>query len=134
MADVITLGDLAAYLDPAAVSGARAELIVDLTNGLIAERWTTPSDPAPTSVRVLALNVAARAWRNKPGHGPLESITRSIDDASRTERYAIPVGDGSGADVFLTDAELATLNGLPAKARVGSIRLGVPGFARSRDW
>lgn len=133
MADVITVADLAAYLDLDELVGVRAELIMELTNGLIAEKWYNPVDPVPTSVRLLALDVAARAWRNKPGQAPLESVTRSFDDSSKTERYVVQRSDSSGAYVYLTDAELAILNG-PPKSQVGSIRLSVPGYARTRSW
>jgi hypothetical protein len=123
---VLTEGTLSAYLDDDAVlDSRRAVEIVRLTNGLIDEEWANPVEPVPVRVELLALEVAARAWRMVPGHGPVESITRSFDDASRTERYAVTVPDESGHQVYLTDAELALLHG-KNKARVGSITLSTP--------
>ena len=126
MADVITTTTLSAYLeDEAILTSTRASEIVDLTNSLIDEEWANPEDPVPARIKMLAYTVAARAYYNKPGRGPLESLTRSFDDSSRTERYAVTVGEANGHDVFLTDDELALLRGT-ARRRVGSIRVAVP--------
>jgi hypothetical protein len=100
-------------------------MIVELTDELVTDEWADPVEPVPARVKLLALSVAARAWRMVPGHGPLESITRSFDDASRTERYAVTAPNESGHEVYLTDAELALLHG-KSKARVGSISIAVP--------
>lgn len=131
MTDVIDTGRLGAYLDDETVfSSERAATIVYLVNSLIAEEWKAPVHPVPVKIELLALSVAARAWAFKPGRGPLESLTRSFDDSSRTERYAVPTGNGDGHEVFLTDAELALLHGV-ARRRVGSISLAVP---RTWSW
>lgn len=126
MADVITTETLSAYLEDSAIlTSTRADKIVELTNSLITEEWVNPVDPVPARVEMLAYTVAARAYYNKPGRGPLESLTRSFDDSSRTERYAVKVGSPDGHDVFLTDDELALLRGT-TRGRVGSIRVNVP--------
>lgn len=109
---IIGVNDLADFLGVETVaSDSRAAYIVGLTNGLLAEVWAAPVDPVPTSVQVLALEVAARGFQARPGAGRMESVTRSIDDGSRTERYAASVADQTGRSVFLTDDEEARLNG-----------------------
>lgn len=111
MEPIIDITALASWLDRDDILGSgRANLIVSLTNALITEAWTHPADPVPASVRVLALTVAARAWAAKPGSGRVQSITSAADDVTRTERYAVTDSAEAG-DVFLTDAELARLNG-----------------------
>lgn len=122
---VVTGPDVAAYLQLDS-EDARAEYVATLVDGLIDEKWVTPVDPVPASVKLMALNVAARAYHASPGRGRLESVTRSVDDASRTERYASSAGDGEG--VFLTEADLAVLNGGTGRKRVRSMRLRVPGY------
>lgn len=133
--DIITTDDLAAYLDvePATTDGGRGRLVVALTNALITEQWVAPVDPAPASVQLIAYAVAARAWAANPGQGPIESITRSFDDSSRTERFAVPAGDPNGHGVYLTGDELAILNPVIVK-RAKSIRLSVPGYGPGSRW
>lgn len=126
--DIIDIDDLAADLDSDLTGNTRALSIVARTNALITQEWTNPISPAPASVFELALAVAERALSNVPGRGAVESITRSFDDSSRTERFSTPGGDMSGRSVYLTDAELAELNGGDIRGRVGSIKLGVPGY------
>ena len=122
--EIITYEKLASYLgDLTLVTNTRLILIADLTNGLINEKWVTPVNPAPVSIELLAYAVASRAWRNDASKTALQSITRSIDDASRTERYAV---SASEVGVFLTDSELGQLR--PSRKRARSIRLKVPGF------
>ena len=107
--DVITAGDLASWLrDPSLAADESLLQIVALTNELVTEEWATPADPVPTRIHLLALNVAARAWGQNPATAHLESVTRSIDDGSRTERYRSATSDGS---IYLTDGELAVLQG-----------------------
>jgi hypothetical protein len=126
MADIITINRLSEWLDDEdLLDSARAGLIVQLTNAEINEAWESPIHPAPAWVLKLALTVASRAWLSKPGRGPIESLTRSFDDSSKTERYAVRETDRSGSDVFLTDEERDRLASRPS-APVGSIRLGVP--------
>ena len=125
--EIITYAELASYLgDPTLETNTRLILITDLTNGLVNEKWITPVDPIPFSVKLIALTVASRAWRNDASKAALQSVTRSVDDASRTERYAVSASDASEAGVFLTASELAQLR--PTRKRVRSIRLRVPGF------
>jgi hypothetical protein len=122
--EIITSTELASYLgDAALATDNRLQLIVDLTNDLVSEKWSKATTPVPASVRLLALAVASRAWRSDPSKAALQSVTRSIDDASRTERYAV---SSEKVGVFLTDAEETQLRG--RRNRVRSIRLKVPGY------
>ena len=108
---VITAAELASWLrDPSLEDDPSLVQVVDLVNDLIDEEWTTPVDPVPVRIKLLALGVAARAWTHDPSTSRLESVTRGVDDATRTERYRESSTDDS---VFLTAAELAILNGQP---------------------
>ena len=122
--EIITYAELASYLGaPGLTADPRLILIVDMTNGLIEEKWVNPTEPAPVSIKLLAFAIASRAWRSDASKAALQSVTRSVDDASRTERYAVSANE---VGVFLTDDELAQLR--PQRRRARSIRLKVPGF------
>lgn len=123
--EIITDVELATYLERDVSAGLT--LVVDLTNSLITDHWQNPvssPSPAPASVRALALTVAARAAANPKG---LTSWTRSWDDLTRTERAEA----GQRIGLYLTDAELAELNGMVtdvAVAPVGTIHTQVRGW------
>lgn len=122
MVAIITAAELASYLrDDTLVSNTSLVQIVTLTNGLVTEEWTTPVDPVPLKIKLLTLNVAARAWVNDPSKSHLESYSRSLDDASRTEKYRASSENGS---VYLTETEEALLNG---RSRNNSVRLTIYG-------
>lgn len=107
--DIITAADLASWLrDASLATNDSLEQIVDLTNELVTEEWANPIDPVPARITLLTLGVAARAWVNDPSRAHVESVTRSLDDASRTERYRTSSSSGT---VYLTDDELAVLQG-----------------------
>lgn len=108
--EIISADDLALRFRDASLADDDSFVqVVDLTNELITEEWTdTPVGPAPIKIRLLAFGVAERAWTHDPSTANIESITRSADDASRTERYR---SSGSNSNIFLTDAELAILQG-----------------------
>lgn len=94
--------------------------IADRTNELIEEKWLSPTEPAPASVKIIAFNAAMRVASNPKG---LTSWTRSWDDITRTER----IEGARRLGLYLTDEELAELNGTSPRARVArSIRLSVP--------
>jgi hypothetical protein len=117
MADVLTAADLAAWLrDPALEENASLVQIMELVNELFVDEWTTPVDPAPARVRLLALSVGARAWVNSPSASNLESTSVSVDDGSTTKRFRSPARFG----VYLTSDEVAALNG---SHRSRSVRL-----------
>ena len=118
--------DLAGYLQlPDGAVPANAT-VVRLTNGLLTDFFDDPTvtaETVPTSVIALALEVAARGWRNPQAY---TSVTVGIDDYDKTVRR-----EGKGVDrvgVYLTDDEKADLLDLKGvrRRRVGSIRLSVP--------
>ena len=121
MADYISTEDLASYLQTTLAADS-ATLYVTLTNGLITDLIGDLS-PVPTTVKAIALEVAARGYSNATG---ITSVTKSFDDASKTERREVR---GGKRGVFLTaediDALLAAA-GLKAHRGVGSIQLKVP--------
>lgn len=126
MTTIIDEGDVANWLDrPDLQSSSRLELIVEMVNGLIDEKWTLTPRPTqtPTSVRLLALTMASRALASTPGQPPLQSVTRAVDDSSRTERYAISDAVAAGYGVYITDAELTALNSSGSGAYGGSLKL-----------
>lgn len=109
--NLVDADDVAVWMErPDLRSSERLERVVEMTNGLIEEKWTSRilASPIPPSVKLLALNVASRAMQNKPGHAPLQAVTRQLDDALRTERFAVSPSASLG--VYLTDDELASLN------------------------
>lgn len=118
----ITEADLASYLQVDSASIPVPTMAVTLANGLI-EDLIDVITPAPTTVLAIALEVAARGWRNPQG---FTSVTVGIDDYDKTVRREgkdlPPVG------VYLTDDERATLLSYLGvqRRRVGSIRLSVP--------
>jgi hypothetical protein len=114
----ITAEELASLLETTVTAGLT--LIVDLVNETVEEAWQNPTEQIPARVKAVALTVGARAAANPKG---LTSWTRSWDDVSRTERME---GGSRRLGVYLTDDELAELNGAPDKpTNVGSIRLRI---------
>ncbi len=119
---VITAADSASWLrNPALEDDPSLVQVVELVNALVDEEWTTPVDPVPVRITLLALGVAARAWSHDPSTAHLESVTRGVDDATRTERYRASTVDAS---IYLTAGELAILNGEPVTR---SLRLTIYG-------
>lgn len=120
MAEIITGPDLA---DLPGVQGYTADQLARTAtrlNGLIDDAWKSPEAPAPPWVVEIALDAAVRYLSNPKG---LESWTRSVDDASRTER--VRTGDRTG--LYLTKSQLRRLRGSSA-GRARSTRLRVPGY------
>lgn len=128
MTDYITDENLAAYLQ---VESVNADLVIELTNGLITELIDEIAAangvalaPVPSRIKAIALEVAARGYRNPQAY---TSVTVGIDDYDKTVRREGKQAERFG--VYLTDEEtdeLLSLAGV-AKQRVGSIRLSVPG-------
>lgn len=108
--EIISADDLALrFRDPGLADDESFQQVVDLTNELLTEEWTdSPVDPAPIRIKLLAFGVAERAWTHDPSRANIASITRAIDDGSRTETYRT---SGSNSNIYLTDAELALLQG-----------------------
>lgn len=114
--DVIDTTALASYLRDDDLDQAALGVLVDLTNGVITETAGV-LDPVPVTVRAVAIEVAARAYRNPDG-----AVTESGDD------YGYRRADGTAAaGVYLTASESAQLQRFRRAPRrpVGSIRLRV---------
>ena len=117
MTAFIDTADLATYLRDSNLDAASSALYVDLANGLVTEVTGELTTPYPASVRAIALEVAARAYRNPEG-----ATQETIDDYT----YRRAEGTG-GAGVYLTGDERARLAGITGgKRAVGSVRLMSP--------
>lgn len=114
---IITGAELASYPGSGNPSLTDATRWAEIVNGVVTDAWAVPENPVPYWVKAIALECGARAARNPKG---LQSWTKSVDDASRTERFAAAARTG----VFLTDDELARLGGKKRRRqRYGTIRL-----------
>lgn len=114
----VTAPSLSAYIGSPETE--QIQQIADLVNDLIFDEWLEPVEPVPARVRAIALNVAIRAAANPKG---LTSWTRSWDDITRTER----VEGARRMGIYLTDDELAELNGAQTTSRVvKSVRMSIP--------
>ena len=92
--------------------------------------WATLT-PMPAEAKAIALEVAARPFRNPEG---ATSISRSVDDWTKTVRWETG-GDRAGrAGVYLTEYEKSALRALlepdadAPQRNYGSIRTVVPGY------
>lgn len=109
--EIVTPEEAATWLrQPALKDDPSFVALVALINNLAIAAWKSPVTPIPARVRLIVLNAVARGWGHAPGRGSIESYTRSIDDASRTERYRTH-DDATGADGFFTLDDLALLAG-----------------------
>ncbi len=115
---MVTFDEFLAYLRlPAgAVDVEAAWLILSLTDALVREVAGVVADPAPPRVRAVALEVAARAYRNPEG-----AVSESIDDYSYSRSAST-----AAAGVYLTDAERNILREVSGAGRVRSVRLRSP--------
>jgi hypothetical protein len=109
--------DLAAYLPEVVNNTERADLLLGLTLDLIYDVVPPAlADPSPR-VKVIALEVAARAYRNADGYA-----VERVDDYS----YQRPATTQE-AGVYLTDSERAILTAIAVgktPRRVRSVRMG----------
>jgi hypothetical protein len=110
---------LASYLQTT-ITGGEADLVIELANGLVTD-VVGDLEPVPTLVRAVALEAAARAWRNPQGYS---SVTSEIDDYTKTVRREGAALTAAG--VYLTDAEEARLLRLVGVRKAGTITLDVP--------
>jgi hypothetical protein len=134
MTEIIDLADLTAYPGVRIRNNDTAGLVLLLTNDLVSDVGPEGGkvgdlSPMPAKAKALALKVAARALDNPRN---AELITKNVDDWKTTVQYRDV--DPGEAGVYLTDAEetrLLSLVRVKARKRVGSIKLGVPGYART---
>ncbi len=119
---IFTLSELASYLQQD-LDTATATLIQTLTDGLIAEQTGTVAIPAPVSTKAVALEVAARAYRN-----PNAIRQEAVGQWSYTRDAAAASG------VFLTVANLALLLSPGESGDAYSIiPFGEPGYSTVVD-
>lgn len=112
---MFTLTELASYLQADSINEDTAKLLHDMTEALILD-LVGYSDANSPRVKPIALEVAARAYRNANGYA-----SETVDDY--TYRRA---SDVSRAGVYLTESERATLlavKGGGATRSVRSVRL-----------
>lgn len=105
--EIIITSELASYLRDDEVAGDGADLLVELANEVVTERYGETS-PVPARVRAITLEVAARAWRNPDGYS-----SETIDDYTYRRD-----AETRRAGIYLTAGELAELGG-SKRSRVG---------------
>lgn len=111
---MFTLTELASYLQVDTVPTATGDLLHELTEDLILDVVGLPN-ASNRRVKAIALEVAARAYRNANGYQ-----SETVDD------YTYRRASGTGAaGVYLTDGERAILVGIRtgSGSRVRSVRL-----------
>lgn len=112
--DIITTTDLASYLRESNLDEAAAGLYVELANGLVSDITGDLTAPYPAVVRAVALEVAARAYRNPEG-----ATSETIDDYTFRRD-----GSTSQGGVYVTAEERSRLSRLSGGgASVRSVRL-----------
>lgn len=112
---MFTLDELASYLQVDSITEATGTLLRDLTEGLILDVVGVAASNNPR-VKPIALEVAARAYRNANGYA-----SETVDDY--TYRRA---AETAGAGVYLTESERVTLLAVRsggATSRVRSVRM-----------
>lgn len=109
---IASISELALYLQQD-VDAPTAQLLLELTDGVIAERIGVVAVPAPAGVKAVALEVAARAYRN-----PARLTSETIDD------YTWRVDNAGDAGVFLLEDEVRRLS--PSQSGAFSIVPGDP--------
>ena len=103
---IASISELSLYLQQD-VDAPTAQLLLELTDGVIAERIGVVAVPAAAGVKAVALEVAARAYRN-----PARLTSETIDD------YTWRVDNAGDAGVFLLEDEIRRMR--PGSARVRS--------------
>lgn len=116
---LFTTAELAAYMQQAesAVNQQTAELLLDLTTGLIEDVYGGAlPDPVPMRLLRVGLEVAKRAYLNPNGY-----VSESLGDYSYS-RGRGPTQQG----VYLTSAERQAIRGAAGLPTVRSVRLVNP--------
>lgn len=111
---LITLSELASYLPDSAANPTRAQLLIDLTAAVIYAEVPQATADASLVAKAVALEVAARAFRNSEGFTMerVDDYTYRRDTATRA------------AGVYVTGEERVQLQRLAApRTRVRSLRM-----------
>lgn len=108
---MFTNDELVSYLQVGDIATTTADLLHDLTENLILDVAGAANVNSPR-VKPIALEVAARAYRNANGYS-----SETVDDYT----YQRPSGTQE-AGVYLTDAERATLLALKAGRSARTVR------------
>lgn len=109
--------ELASYLQQSSINEGAAELLLELTEGLIEDVYGAAlPDPAPARLKRIALEVAKRAYLNPNGY-----VSESLGDYSysRGSHGRGPTQHG----VFLTTAERQAIVSASGRSTVRSVRL-----------
>lgn len=108
--------ELAAYPGTEGIPEETAQLLQDLTEGLVYGLVSQAVADASLAAKGIALEVVSRAWRNREGYA-----SERVDDYS----YSRP-GETRNAGVYLTADERSQILALgsdTARRRVRSVRL-----------
>lgn len=116
---VITVVDLASYLQDQTIIDMSNQLVVDLANGLVEDVLDgdlTP--PYPARVTAITLEVAARSFRNPNGYSSetIDDYTYRRDPETRR------------AGVYLTGAETSELRRIATPAATGGRAFSLSGL------
>lgn len=112
---IIEPPDLTSYLRVADPDQGVVDLLTELANGIVSELPATFTNPVPTRVKAITLEVAARAYYNPEGLSYERGDDYGYGRATDTRN----------AGVYLTESERAELLGLGITAGYGSF-LSVP--------
>ena len=110
---IASISELSLYLQQE-VDSQTAQLLLELTDGVIVGRIGAVAVPPPAGVKAVALEVAARAYRN-----PARLTSETIDD------YTWRVDNAGDAGVFVLEDEIRRMR--PSSSRVRSQRLSAYG-------
>lgn len=126
MSDILTAEQLAQVPGVDAAQDV-LEYAARRASDAVAHYWAPVVDPVPEWVTDIAADVAIGYLDTLTRPRGVTSMTRSVDDASRTVRFD-EHGTGTQLAAFeLTDTQIARLR--PARVKGSrSIRLGVPGY------
>lgn len=102
---MLTVSELRTYIRDDDAPAEALSQIVELTNDLVDQNIGPTGDRESVEVRLIRLNVAARAWHNPAG---AQSYSAGLDDWQESYRFA---AGPAGAGIYLTDRERAVLAG-----------------------
>lgn len=117
---LFTTAELAAYMQVPSVNEDTAALLIELTEGLIADVYGAAlPDPAPSRLKRVGLEVAKRAYLNPSGYR-----SESLGDYSYTR-----ASDAVSSGIYLTTAERSAIVSLSGRSTVRTVQLVQPFYA-----